>query len=45
MYLVKVKAPGASSIPWDYEEVLQTVPGDTAFRPLAETGCKITERT
>ncbi len=45
MYLVKVKAPGESKTPWDYEEVLQTVAGDKAFRPLNETGCKLTERT
>ena len=45
MYLVKVKAPGASNIPWDYEEVLATVPGSEAFRPLAETGCVVTEKT
>jgi branched-chain amino acid transport system substrate-binding protein len=45
MYLVKVKAPGASTIPWDYEEVLATVPGAEAFRPLAETGCVVQEKT
>jgi branched-chain amino acid transport system substrate-binding protein len=39
MYLVRVKQPAESHAPWDYEEVLQTVPGDQAFRPLFEAGC------
>lgn len=26
---------------WDFEDVLQTVPGDQAFRPLAEAGCPV----
>ena len=41
MYLVKVKKPAESHGAWDYEEVLQTVPGDKAFRPLAEAGCPL----
>ena len=41
MYLVKVKTPAESHGAWDYEEVLQTVPGDKAFRPLAEAGCPL----
>ncbi len=41
MFLVKVKKPAESSGAWDYEEVVQTVPGDKAFRPLAEAGCPI----
>ena len=45
MYLVKVKAPGESKVAWDYEEVLATVPGAEAFRPLAETGCVVQEKT
>lgn len=45
MYLVRVKTPAETREPWDYEQVLQTVPGDQAFRPLDETGCKITEPT
>jgi branched-chain amino acid transport system substrate-binding protein len=39
MYLVRVKSPAASKSPWDLEEIVQTVPGDQAFRPLGETGC------
>lgn len=41
MYLVRVKKPAESKGAWDYEEILQTVPGDKAFRPLAEVGCPL----
>ena len=44
MYLVKVKSPAASKGPWDYEEVLATVPGDKAFRPLEDAGCPLVGR-
>lgn len=39
MYLFKVKAPGASTGPWDYYEKLATIPAAEAFRPLADGGC------
>jgi len=39
MYLVRVKAPAESHAAWDYEDVLQTIPGAEAFRPIAEAGC------
>jgi branched-chain amino acid transport system substrate-binding protein len=39
MYLVQVKAPEESKYPWDYFKVLKTIPGDQAFRPVAEGGC------
>lgn len=45
MFLVRVKSPAESKAPWDYDDVLQTVPGATAFRPLNETGCPLAERT
>ena len=41
MYLVKVKQPNQSKGPWDYYQVLQTVPGDQAFHPLSESKCKL----
>jgi len=40
-YLLEVKAPAESRAPWDYYKVLATVPGDQAFRPLAEGGCPL----
>jgi branched-chain amino acid transport system substrate-binding protein len=41
MYLVRVKQPGESRTLWDYEEILQTIPGEQAYRPLAEAGCPV----
>ena len=39
MLLVRVKTPAESKARWDYYEILATVPGAQAFRPLAETDC------
>ena len=39
MFLVRVKAPAESKYAWDYYDVLETIPGDAAFRPLAESDC------
>jgi branched-chain amino acid transport system substrate-binding protein len=36
MYLVQVKPPEESRQPWDYYKILSIIPGDKAFRPLAE---------
>ena len=36
MYLVEVKKPSESKGPYDYFKVLETIPPDQAFRPLAE---------
>jgi branched-chain amino acid transport system substrate-binding protein len=41
MHLFEVKAPGESRGPWDYYRLVQTIPGDQAFRPLAEGGCAL----
>ena len=41
MYLFRVKAPSASKGPWDYYELVQTIPADKAFRPLNEGGCPL----
>ena len=40
MYLVRVKAPSASTKPWDYYEVLSTIPGKDVFLSYAESGCQ-----
>jgi len=40
-YLFEVKAPGESRGAWDYYKLLQTVPADEAFRPVAEGGCAL----
>nr|WP_249780970.1 ABC transporter substrate-binding protein [Bradyrhizobium sp. dw_78] len=39
MHLFEVKAPAQSTKPWDYYKYLRTVPGERAFRPLAEGKC------
>ena len=41
MYLVQVKKPEESKGEWDLYKVIRTIPGDEAFRPLAESQCKL----
>jgi branched-chain amino acid transport system substrate-binding protein len=41
VYLFEVKAPNESRGAWDYYKVLQTVPAEEAFRPLAAGGCAL----
>jgi branched-chain amino acid transport system substrate-binding protein len=41
MYLVQVKPPEESRRPWDYYKILSIIPGDKAFRPLAEGHCAL----
>ncbi len=38
-YLFEVKRPEESRGPLDYYKLLQTTPGEEAFRPLAEGNC------
>jgi len=40
-YLVQVKTPAESKYPWDYYKIVATIPGDQAFRPLADGGCSL----
>jgi len=44
MYFAQVKTPSESKGPWDYYKILATIPGDQAFRPLAEAGCPLVAR-
>jgi branched-chain amino acid transport system substrate-binding protein len=44
MYFAQVKTPAESTKPWDYYKILGTIPGDQAFRPLAEAGCPLVGR-
>ena len=41
MLFVQVKTPAESKGPWDYYKILGIVPGDQAFRPMAEGGCPL----
>ncbi len=43
MYLVQVKRPEESKGPWDYLTIIQTVPGDKAYRPLEAGGCPLVD--
>jgi branched-chain amino acid transport system substrate-binding protein len=39
VFLVQIKSPAESKGPWDLLKVAATIPGDQAFRPLADGGC------
>jgi branched-chain amino acid transport system substrate-binding protein len=41
MYLTQIKTPAESTDPWDLVKILKTVPGDDAFRPLAQSECPL----
>ena len=41
MRLFRVKKPGESRHPFDCCSVAHTIPGEQAFRPLAEGGCPL----
>ena len=40
-YLFEVKKPEESRGPFDYYKLLQTMPADEAFRPMADGGCPL----
>ena len=40
-YLFQVKRPDESSGPWDDYKLVRRIPGEAAFRPLAEGGCPL----
>jgi branched-chain amino acid transport system substrate-binding protein len=41
MYLMQVKTPDESKSEWDLAKIVATMPGEQAFRPLAEGGCPL----
>jgi branched-chain amino acid transport system substrate-binding protein len=41
IFLLRVKTPVAVKEPWDYLEIVRSVPGERAFRPMAEGGCPL----
>lgn len=41
MYSFKVKAPAESKGRWDVYQVMATIPGAQAFRPLDQGGCRL----
>ena len=44
MYLARVKKPQDSKEPWDYLEIVKTVKGDDAYRPVAESKCPLLKK-
>jgi len=44
VYLFQVKKPADSKQPWDYYNVVQTVPGEQAFTPLAQSKCPLVKK-
>ena len=44
MYLMQVKSPEQSKEPWDYFNVVQTIPGDQAYLPLAQSKCSLVKK-
>jgi branched-chain amino acid transport system substrate-binding protein len=41
IYLFEVKKPEESKYPYDYYKLVETVPADQAFRPIAQGNCPI----
>lgn len=41
VYLMQVKAPGASDVPWDYYDIVATIPGDQAYLSAEASGCPL----
>jgi branched-chain amino acid transport system substrate-binding protein len=44
MYLAQVKKPDESKYPYDYLKILKVIPGDEAFRPLADSECTLVKK-
>ncbi|MDA9492758.1 ABC transporter substrate-binding protein [Bradyrhizobium sp. CCBAU 11361] len=44
MYLFRVKSPEESKYRFDYYELLATIPGEEAFRPMEEGGCPLLKK-
>jgi branched-chain amino acid transport system substrate-binding protein len=44
MYLLEVKKPSESTSYWDLLKVVTTVPGEQAFRPLADGNCPLIKK-
>jgi len=41
MYVYEVKKPSESNGDWDFYKLREVIPGDQAFRPLADGGCPL----
>ncbi|KXW56910.1 ABC transporter substrate-binding protein [Ferrovum sp. PN-J185] len=44
MYLAQVKKPSESKYPWDYYNILATIPAAEAFQPLSQSTCPLVKK-
>lgn len=44
MYLLQVKKPAESTVPWDYYHVRATIPAAEAFQPLSASTCPLVKK-
>jgi branched-chain amino acid transport system substrate-binding protein len=44
MFLMQVKSPAESKEPWDYFKLVQTIPGEQAYLPLAQSRCPLVKK-
>src|SRR5512139_1606329 len=44
MYLVRVKAPGESKYPWDYYQIVKTIPPEEAFPSVEAQKCPLVKK-
>jgi len=44
MYLAKVKTPEASKYPWDYFDIVRTIPAAQTVAPLSESSCPLVKK-
>ena len=43
MYVFRIKEPAQSASEWDLYDPVATIPGDQAFRPIDQGGCKLVD--
>ena len=44
MYVYEVKKPSESKYAWDYLTLRDTIPADSAFRPLSQSACPLVKK-
>jgi branched-chain amino acid transport system substrate-binding protein len=42
--MLQVKSPQESKRPWDYYKIIDTISGEKAFRPLADSACPLVKK-
>ncbi|MGY4574571.1 ABC transporter substrate-binding protein [Bradyrhizobium sp. USDA 3256] len=45
MYLFRVKSPEESKYQFDYYQLVATIPGEEAFRPMEDGGCSLVKKS